>query len=67
MFRKSAISIGYNFIPFPAILLNSSGNAVSAEFHNGKENDFAHMNTLGGSLLLRSMLSTIEGLGQLEL
>ena len=65
LFRRSATGLGYDILPFPPFLLNSDGNAVSANFKSAQEKDFTHLNTLGGSHLLRSMLATVDGFGEI--
>ena len=60
LLRCAAHTLGYEILPFPDELLNEDGNAVAARYHSGKENDFYHMNVLGGIRILHSMLATID-------
>jgi hypothetical protein len=67
LLRASAAKMGYEILAFPMELLNDAGNAVSVTYHNGKPDDYGHLNPQGGSHILRSMLVTVPGLAGADL
>lgn len=52
--------LGVEFMDTPMNLVNSEGVATKREYKNSRENDFSHLNTEGGKLVLKEIKSYLN-------
>ena len=52
--------LGVEFLDTPSEIINTDGVATKSKYKNSREDDFSHLNHMGGELMLNKILSVLK-------